>query len=78
MVESCSRRSRWPAAPRSCPSRCLAIYGTVWSKLNESKPLRDVLGDRFVDTIWYVKRAEYDAYQRVISSWERENLLLNV
>ncbi|MCB9948996.1 MAG: glutamine synthetase [Rhodospirillaceae bacterium] len=48
------------------------------NKLNESKPLRHVLGERFVDAIWYVKRAEYDAYQRVISSWERENLLLNV
>ncbi len=48
------------------------------NRLNESQPLRQVLGDRFVDAIWYIKRAEYDAYQRVISSWERENLLLNV
>ncbi len=48
------------------------------NRLNESQPLRQVLGERFVDAIWYIKRAEYDAYQRVISSWERENLLLNV
>ena len=33
---------------------------------------------RFVSALTYVKMAEFDAYQRVISSWERENLLLNV
>ncbi|MEQ8968156.1 MAG: glutamine synthetase family protein [Azospirillaceae bacterium] len=47
-------------------------------KFSASKPLREVLGDKFVDAMWYVKLTEYDAYQRVISSWERENLLLNV
>lgn len=48
------------------------------SKLNHSRPLKDVLGDRFVAAVNEVKNMEYDAYQRVISSWERENLLLNV
>ncbi|WP_207481567.1 glutamine synthetase family protein [Arenibaculum pallidiluteum] len=48
------------------------------NKFNASKPLREIFGDRFVSAVSYVKQAEYDAYQRVISSWERENLLLNV
>jgi len=48
------------------------------SKLNHSRPLKDVLGERFVGAFNEVKNMEYDAYQRVISSWERENLLLNV
>ncbi|MBE9557463.1 MAG: glutamine synthetase, partial [Proteobacteria bacterium] len=48
------------------------------SKLNHSRPLKDVLGDRFVAALNEVKNLEYDAYQEVISSWERENLLLNV
>jgi len=48
------------------------------SKLNHSRPLKDVLGDRFVAAVNEVKNLEYDAYQQVISSWERENLLLNV
>jgi glutamine synthetase len=48
------------------------------SKLNHSRPLKDVLGERFVSAFNEVKNMEYDAYQRVISSWERENLLLNV
>jgi len=42
------------------------------------KPLREILGERFVRGVSGVKRAELDAYQRVISSWEREHLLLNV
>lgn len=48
------------------------------AKFNASKPLREILGEKFVAAVTYVKQAEYDAYQRVISSWERENLLLNV
>jgi glutamine synthetase len=48
------------------------------NKLNACKPLREIFGERFVSAVTYVKQAEYDAYQRVISSWERENLLLNV
>ena len=47
-------------------------------KFSSSKPLREVLGEAFTDAVWYVKLAEYDAYQHVISSWEREYLLLNV
>jgi glutamine synthetase len=42
------------------------------------KPIRAILGEKFVRAVLAVKRAELDAYQRVISSWEREHLLLNV
>jgi glutamine synthetase len=47
-------------------------------KLGDSKPLKRVLGERFVEMLLDVKEAEHDAYQAVISSWEREHLLLNV
>jgi glutamine synthetase len=47
-------------------------------KMIRSRPIRQVLGDRFVAALHAVKIHEYDAYQRVISSWEREFLLLNV
>jgi glutamine synthetase len=47
-------------------------------KLHQSGPLKEVLGDSFVEVLLAVKQAEHDAYQRVISSWEREHLLLNV
>jgi len=48
------------------------------SRLNHARALKDALGERFIDALNEVKTLEYNAYQRVISSWERENLLLNV
>lgn len=41
-------------------------------------PLRELIGDRFVRAFIAVKQKEYQTYFRVISSWEREFLLLNV
>ena len=47
-------------------------------KFRASKPFREVLGEDFAAVLLAVKRAEHDAYRRVVSSWEREHLLLNV
>ncbi|WP_145730424.1 glutamine synthetase family protein [Nitrospirillum pindoramense] len=52
--------------------------GDALAKLNASRPLRELFGERFVACVTAVKQAEDAAYQQVISSWERENLLLNV
>ncbi len=52
--------------------------GDALQKFNRSRPIKQVLGERFVRALSAVKEHEYDAYQRVISSWEREYLLLNV
>ncbi|MDF2095940.1 glutamine synthetase family protein [Aquibaculum arenosum] len=41
-------------------------------------PLGRVLGQRFVDAFIEVKTLEWRLYNKVISSWEREYLLLNV
>jgi glutamine synthetase len=46
--------------------------------MDASQPMRDVLGTKLVDVLVAVKRLEYETYLRVISSWEREHLLLNV
>ena len=46
--------------------------------LRACKPLRDLLGERFVRAYTAVKDKEHQTYLRVISSWEREFLLLNV
>jgi len=46
--------------------------------LRECRPLIEILGDRFVLAYTAVKESEYDTFLRVISSWEREHLLLNV
>ncbi|KAA2286069.1 glutamine synthetase family protein [Arenimonas fontis] len=47
-------------------------------ELRACKPLRDLLGERFVRAYTAVKTKEHETYLRVISSWEREFLLLNV
>ncbi|MGF7162301.1 glutamine synthetase [Rhodoligotrophos appendicifer] len=48
------------------------------SKLNYTKPLKQVFGERFVTAFQDVKEYEMQQYRTVISSWEREFLLLNV
>ena len=46
--------------------------------LQQCEPLRELLGDRFVLAYNAVKECEVEAFMHVISSWEREYLLLNV
>lgn len=46
--------------------------------LDTCAPLRDVMGESFCHAYSSVKRAEYEAFNEVISSWEREFLLLGV
>ncbi len=46
--------------------------------LADCEPLLEALGHRFVLAFNAVKECEFDAYLQVISSWEREYLLLNV
>lgn len=48
------------------------------AKFRASSDLRELLGDAFVDLYSDVKASEHDAYQQVISPWERQHLLLNV
>ncbi len=43
-----------------------------------SEPLVELLGPTFVEAFALVKEAEYEVFLQVISSWEREHLLLNV
>ncbi len=47
-------------------------------KFKGCKPLSELLGEQFVRTLVSIKETEFKAYNAVISSWERENLLLNV
>lgn len=47
-------------------------------RMRECEPVRDVFGGAFIDAFLAVKELEYATYNRVISSWEREHLLLLV
>ena len=46
--------------------------------LRDCRPLKELLGERFVTAYNAVKENEYSTFLQVISSWEREHLLLNV
>jgi glutamine synthetase len=46
--------------------------------LDEDNDLKQVLGAHFVKAYCAVKLEEFEAFNKVISSWEREYLLLNV
>ena len=48
------------------------------ASMRSCEPMREVLGAGFVDAFCAVKELEYATYNRVISSWEREHLLLLV
>jgi glutamine synthetase len=47
-------------------------------RFNGTRALKPIFGAIFIEAVTLVKGAELDAYQLVISSWEREHLLLNV
>jgi len=42
------------------------------------EPVAEILGAKFVRAFLALKETEYQAFFRVISSWERKHLLLNV
>ncbi|RQH05305.1 glutamine synthetase family protein [Paraburkholderia dinghuensis] len=46
--------------------------------MSASDPLKEMLGEKFVRAYLALKETEYEAYFRVISSWERKHLLLHV
>jgi len=48
------------------------------SLLEASEEVKNVMGNRFARAYCAVKREEFEAFNKVISSWEREYLLLNV
>ena len=51
---------------------------TALNQLTACEPLTAILGAKFLTAYKTVKEKEYETFFRVISSWEREHLLLNV
>ena len=47
-------------------------------QLDACKELRAALGDSFIDAFVEVKTLEMKKYNRVVSSWERNFLLLSI
>lgn len=72
-----------PTAPLSTSAQDVGFelprsLGEALDGLESCKPLLDLIGPRFARAYISVKRKEYETFFRVISSWEREFLLLNV
>jgi glutamine synthetase len=72
-----------PSAPISTSAKRLGYdlprsLGDSLDLLEHCQPLHQMLGERFCRAYISVKRKEYETFFRVISSWEREFLLLNV
>jgi len=70
-----------PPVDRSAYRLAHTLPRTLYDALHRfsgSRPIKTALGEQFVDAVTLVKNAELLAYQQVISSWEREHLLLNV
>lgn len=73
-----------PSAPvkgRGYERRNLRLPITIEAALERMEACRDIekyLGGKFVTAYVAVKRAEHENFKRVISSWEREFLLLSV
>jgi glutamine synthetase len=58
------------ALPKHLPDAIDRFHG--------ARRLHELFGPMFCQAFMAVKGAEWDAYQDVVSSWEREYLLLNV
>ena len=65
----------------SAQERAITLPRDLHSALKQmrrSAPLRKLLGEEFIRVFIAVKELEYETFFQVISSWEREHLLLNV
>lgn len=55
-----------------------STLGAALDLFDEATEIRALLGEEFCQLYSDIKRAEYEEYQREISPWERQHLLLNV
>ena len=46
--------------------------------LQEEEEIVEIFGEKFIELYTSMKLVEFEEFNQVISSWEREHLLLNV
>ena len=78
MVEQLSPTEAMTGSAYDRPFTLPTTLGDSLNMLRGCRQLVDLLGERFVAAYVAVKENEYETFLRVISSWEREHLLLNV
>jgi glutamine synthetase len=78
MVEGLQPTDPIAGSAHDLPFALPRALDTALRRLSESEALIRILGEPFVAAFSIVKTAEYEVFLQVISSWEREHLLLNV
>ncbi|MGD8429707.1 MAG: glutamine synthetase family protein [Ectothiorhodospiraceae bacterium] len=78
MLEQIDPRPPLQGSGYKAGHRLPSELGRALDALEECDALHDILGERFTQAFLAAKRTEHVAYARVISSWEREYLLLRV
>jgi glutamine synthetase len=78
MVENLQPTDPISGSAHDLPFALPRALDTALRRLSESEALIRILGEPFVAAFSIVKTAEYEVFLQVISSWEREHLLLNV
>jgi glutamine synthetase len=78
MVENLQPTEPIAGSAHDLPFALPRALDSALRRLTESEALIRVLGEPFVAAFSIVKSAEYEVFLQVISSWEREHLLLNV
>jgi len=78
MVENLQPTEPIAGSAHDLPFALPRALDSALRRLSESEALIRVLGEPFVAAFSIVKSAEYEVFLQVISSWEREHLLLNV
>jgi len=78
MVENLQPTEPIAGSAHDLPFALPRALDSALRRLSESESLIRILGEPFVAAFSIVKSAEYEVFLQVISSWEREHLLLNV
>jgi glutamine synthetase len=78
MVENLKPTAPIAGSAHDLPFALPRALDSALRRLAECEPLIQLLGEPFVAAFSIVKTAEYEVFLQVISSWEREHLLLNV
>lgn len=78
MVRKMKPTDHVPGSAYNMPFTLPRHQADALTLFQKSKTIRETFGGKFVDALIFVKQIEFEAYHKVISSWERENLLLSV
>jgi glutamine synthetase len=78
MVEGLQPTEPISGSAHDMPFQLTRSLDEAVQRLRTCPPLVQLLGEPFVNAYSVVKQAEYEVFLQVISSWEREHLLLNV